>query len=427
MKTTGKILASAIAVAVGLSSALANPTTNGWWTVDFGTGYTNGGLITNGTPVNGAWTSTGGDASIMTNATISAYTSNMGKLDTQGGALIWTPTQGSKPVGSTTVLIDTKVYMVGSEDAPAASTGNVQTEVFLTNAVVGAVTTSYLCAHVGDGSGGSNWVQLAGVAVTNETWIDLRIEIDYDQTPPQIAFYVNSIQMSSGDDWWFDVLPSGASQTTVNDVTFMGTGYIDNFIGQGVVTPASGPTFDDGGINTNDAPDSGNAVSIVENAEAKTVTATFATGTKFVQMTGPAGFVRTARVTDGVGTFNTDGLPAGTYTITAFYGDAPSVIPTGYKPAAEAVNGSKAADVIEENDVKKIAINVAPVSGLYYTLFAGPALNSLTAGEASVLATPADQDTGALQIKMPVPTTANEVKIIKIYASDAPYAKDATP
>lgn len=110
---------------------------------------------------------------------------------------------------------------------------------------------------------------------------------------------------------------------------------------------------------------------------------------------------------------------------------SPTVVPVGYKPAAEAGGAKPAAEVVEVGGSKFLRVNVKPVSGLYYTLFVGtdgalPA--DLSAGADSVLAYPDDQDGETLVIDLPVPTDPNGVNLIKIYASDEAYdAEDPAP
>ena len=418
-----KLLATASALAICLSSSLGATTTNNWFAVDFGTGYTANVLVTNNTASgeNGAWTGSGGDASTVTNMAVKGQ---VARLDTQGGQLTWTPASQT----GNRVLLDTAVYLVGSDDEPGISDGNVQTEVYLST----AGTTTNLQAHVGNGSGGSVWVALssANVTITDKSWVQLRIEINYDATPNQVSFYVNGYRMTSGDDNFWPVMPSGAAATTVNSVSFKGTGYIDNFVGKTVDITADGPTFNLPQVSTNGLP--AYAGGSIDTSVSGTLTATFdnilaGETLQYVQLTGP-GYVRTYRTSNGAAvSFDVSGLAAGTYSVTAYYGDAPSVVPLGYTPAASATNSIPAAAVVDDNG-KKLRVNVAPKSGLYYTLFVGTDSvlpGDLSAAAASTLAMPEDEDDGSLQIDMPAPTTANGVNLIKIYASDERYAAEA--
>lgn len=431
MKITHKIMASAIAFAVGLSTASAGKATNSWFAVDFTSGYTDNGAIDGVTESGeGTWSKTGADASIMVDlageslTTAGQASGNIGKIDAQGGALTWTPTAATGNI----VLLDADVYMVGSDQAPSPSSGTVQTEVYLTN----TVSSSYLCAHVGNGVGGNTWVQLAGVAVTNQTWIRLRIEIDYDQTPNKVSYQVNGILMDeagAGTQTSFPVMTDGASQTSVSSVSFMGTGYLDNFVGRTVAITADGPTFTTGN-NTNSVTGAtgGSNYSVDEDS----VNATFIGSIpgvgdiRYITLTDGAGYARTIRTSvGGTFSFSTADLSAGTYSIVGFYGTAPTLT-AGVVPAAETVGVNKAAEVVEVGGAKKLSVTVVPKSGLYYTLFVGANPNSLTAGANSVLAGPADQDAGFMKMAMPVPAQANGVNIIKIYASDEYYTQGAS-
>ena len=434
MKIMNKLLASASALAICLSSSLGATETNQWFKVDFeGAPYVVGESVAG----KATWTKSGtSDASIVldidagTPATKGSASNNIVKLDTQGDELIWTPA----PQTGNRVLLDTAVYLVGSDDEPGISDGNVQTEVYLST----AGTTTNLQAHVGNGSGGSVWVALssANVTITDKSWVQLRIEINYDATPNQVSFYVNGYRMTSGDDNFWPVMPSGAAATTVNSVSFKGTGYIDNFVGKTVDITADGPTFNPPQVDTDG--ESAVAGGTINTSTPGKVIATFADTLlggetlQYVQLTGSNGYVRTYRTSNGAEVeFNTTGLASGNYDVTAYYGDAPSVVPVGYKPAAEAGGAKPAAEVVEVGEAKFLRVNVKPVSGLYYTLFVGtdgalPA--DLSAAAASVLAYPDDQDGETLVIDLPVPTDPNGVNLIKIYASDEAYdAEDPAP
>ena len=429
MKIRNKLLASALALAIGLPSAFAAEQTDPWWNVDFTTGYTNGGLVTNSTPTDGDWSSTGADVSIMTNTTVASKSGNMAKLDTQGGSLIWTPTGAVTSCKRT--LIDTDVYLVGSDEAPTTVTTGVQTEVYLKNLMnttTYAVTGSVLCAHVGNGSGGAEWVELEGFAISHQTWVKLSIELDYS-TPitPRVSFKVNDFVMNKKgvpDTIDFPVINV---KVNVESVAFMGTGYVDNFLGMKVTEQAL-PAYSslaDAYITGTGATNGTSFNVSSENVLTATFPALNGTDTlKYVQLTGANDYVRTYRTsTAGVAQFDVSDLAAGTYSVTAYYGDAPTVVPSAYAPAAEASGGKPAAEVVEGN----LVVNVNPVSGLYYTLFVGTdgaQPGDLSAAAASTLAFPDDEDAKFLQIQMPAPTTPNGVNLIKIYASDEAYAAD---
>ncbi len=431
-----KLLASALAFAIGLPSAFAAEQTDPWWNVDFTTGYTNGGLVTNSTPTDGDWSSTGADVSIMTNTTVASKSGNMAKLDTQGGSLIWTPTGAVTSCKRT--LIDTDVYLVGSDEAPTTVTTGVQTEVYLKNLMnttTYAVTGSVLCAHVGNGSGGAEWVELEGFAISHQTWVKLSIELDYS-TPitPRVSFKVNDFVMNKKGVPATTDFPVINVKVNVESVAFMGTGYVDNFLGMKVTEQAL-PAYSslaDAYITGTGATNGTSFNVSSENVLTATFPALNGTDTlKYVQLTGANDYVRTYRTsTAGVAQFDVSDLAAGTYSVTAYYGDAPTVVPLGYTPAASATNSIPAAAVVDDNG-KKLRVNVAPKSGLYYTLFVGTDSvlpGDLSAAAASTLAMPDDEDAGTLTLSLPVPTDPNGVNLIKIYASDEDYdAKAKAP
>jgi len=431
MKIMNKLLASASALAICLSSSLGATETNQWFKVDFES-YTANAVIAGVSQTGGAWSKAGADASTMTNMTSPAK-GKIGKLDTQGDQLTWTPTAASS---EQVVLIDTDVYLVGSDKAPTTVTTGVQTEVYLKNLLNASseVTNSVLCAHVYEGSANA-WVDLDGVAITNQTWVKLRIEINYGGTDPMVTFWVNDIRMEKVGSSTASFRVMDATKTAVSSVSFMGTGYIDNFIGSQVEDIVSGPTFDPPQVSTNGVP--AFAGGSIDTSTPNKVIATFADTLggetlQYVQLTGPNGYVRTYRTSNGAAVeFDTTGLASGNYDVTAYYGAAPTVVPVGYKPAAEAGGAKPAAEVVEVGEAKFLRVNVKPVSGLYYTLFVGtdgalPA--DLSAGADSVLAYPHDQDGETLVIDLPVPTDPNGVNLIKIYASDEAYkAEDPAP
>jgi hypothetical protein len=283
-----------------------------------------------------------------------------------------------------------------------------------------------------DKVGRSNaWVDLDGVAITNQTWVKLRIEINYGGTDPMVTFWVNDIRMEKVGSSTASFRVMDATKTAVTSVSFMGTGYIDNFIGSQV----SGSTFDPPQVSTN----GGEAVAggTINTLTPGKVIANFddtlgGETLQYVQLTGPNGYVRTYRTSNGAAVeFDTTGLASGNYDVTAYYGAAPTVVPVGYKPVAEAGGAKPAAEVVEVEGSKFLRVNVKPVSGLYYTLFVGtdgalPA--NLSAGADSVLAYPVHQDRETLVIDLPVPTDPNGVNLIKIYASDEAYeAEDTAP
>ena len=149
------------------------------------------------------------------------------------------------------------------------------------------------------------------------------------------------------------------------------------------------------------------------------VTVAYTNGMVFVRLYngfGDRGFVTYRYTGEDTFTFFTGNLAPGTYDYEVFYSG--TAVPPGYKPAAEATGGQPAATVVD--GVPRITIN--PVSGLYYTIFAGDHPGTLNAAADSVLATPANEMNLFMQIPVVAPSEANGVKFVKLYASDDPFA-----
>lgn len=442
MKISSKVLASASAFVVCLSSSLGATTTNGWFSVE---GFEDEAYVIDG-PVAGvqSWTSSGAnDASSIIDiddgepAVKGHATDKIVKLDTQGDQLTWTP---ASPSSDNVVLIDTDVYLVGADEAPNTDPNGVQTEVFLKNILDAndQVVDSVLCAHVHDTVGGTNaWIELDGIEVQHQTWVKLRIEINYEGPFPLVSFWVNDIRMEQAGTSTLSFRIMDANKTAVSSIAFMGTGYIDNFLGQQFTPSSAGPVINPPLVNMNGGSStSGGTIDTVTTPGMLFATFDSVLGgepLQYVQLTNQDGtYVRTYRTADGSEVeFDTSNLEAGTYNVTAYYGDAPSVVPGDYVPEAEAAADKPAAEIATEGSVKILRVNIHPVSGLYYTLFVGTdgaQPGGLSAAADSVLAYPDDEDNGFLQIKMPAPTTPNGVSLIKIYASDEAYeAGDPAP
>ena len=149
------------------------------------------------------------------------------------------------------------------------------------------------------------------------------------------------------------------------------------------------------------------------------LTVAYTNGMLFVRLYngfGERGFVTYRYTGEDTFTFFTGDLAPGTYNYEVFYSG--TAVPVGYKPAASAAGGQPAAVVVD--GVPQITIN--PVSGLYYTIFAGDHPDSLFAASDSVLATPANEMNLFMQLPVVAPTEANGVKFVKLYASDDPFA-----
>ncbi|NLB68512.1 MAG: hypothetical protein GX804_02340, partial [Lentisphaerae bacterium] len=168
------------------------------------------------------------------------------KLDTQGSDLTWTPVPLQDPADQ--VLVDAKIFLVGSETPPAPSSFDnvaespVQTAVYLRTDIdeEGDVENTVLCAYVNDPFEGNVWVELEGedLEMENENWYDIRIELTYSETgSPKVRFIVEETVMTLKGDTQeqFDIANGSdflqSASKKVNSVSFRGTGRVDNFVG----------------------------------------------------------------------------------------------------------------------------------------------------------------------------------------------------
>jgi len=148
-------------------------------------------------------------------------------------------------------------------------------------------------------------------------------------------------------------------------------------------------------------------------------TVAYTNGMLFVRLYngfGDRGFVTYRYTGDPTFEFNTANLDPGTYEYEVFY--TGSAVPVGYKPAAVAAGGHQAVAVFEG----VVRVTIEPVSGLYYTIFTGSHPGMLLASSESVLATPSDEMNLFMQLSLEAPGEAHNVKLVKIYASDEPFA-----
>ena len=244
--------AFAIAAVVGMSSQVFAATTNNWWNIDFQTADLDMVALTNEVTYSGVgqWSTADGDESTIATGMVGETESVYLKLDTQGNDLTWTPTT---PSTGAVVLVDSQVYLVGSDAAPTGfdsdSENPVQTAVYLKNYVdeSSVTTSSVLCAYVTDGENGNQWVELAGVPMTDNTWYNLRIEVTYpgSSTAAKAKYIVNGTTLTQTGTEKIDFSLANKSQfiqaaaQKVNSVSFRGTGYVDNFVGNQVLPDAA--------------------------------------------------------------------------------------------------------------------------------------------------------------------------------------------
>ena len=236
--------AFAIAAVVGMSSQVFAATTNNWWNIDFQDATTITAL-TNASNSAGQWSTASGDASSIATGMVGEAESVYLKLDTQGNDIKWTPTTA---LTGTVVLVDSQVYLVGSDTAPTgfdADINNpVQTAVYLKNYIDSSnvTTSSVLCAYVENEANENVWVELGGVTMVDTNWYNLRIEVKYVGISPVASFYVGETLLNDANTeskTEFQIANnSDFAQTDkqkISSVSFRGTGSVDNFVGNQVI------------------------------------------------------------------------------------------------------------------------------------------------------------------------------------------------
>jgi hypothetical protein len=235
IRNAAKFLAVAVVASLAMS---AFATGTQWWSEDFDTVADMTTLTGLTYSADGQWTTGETDESAIEDGYL--------KLDTQGSDLTWTPVPLQDPADQ--VLVDAKIFLVGSETPPAPSSFDnvaespVQTAVYLRTDIdeEGDVENTVLCAYVNDPFEGNVWVELEGedLEMENENWYDIRIELTYSETgSPKVRFIVDDTVMTLKGDTQeqFDIANGSdflqSASKKVNSVSFRGTGKVDNFVG----------------------------------------------------------------------------------------------------------------------------------------------------------------------------------------------------
>lgn len=442
--------AFAIAAVVGLTSQVFGTTTNNWWTEDFSAVADIAALTNVSYSAVGQWSTAEGDESSIDTQTL--------KLDTQGNNLTWTPASASTSV---VVLVDADIYLVGSDSEPTGfdPANDVQTAVYLRNYIDdnNTVTSSVLCAYVEDNQNNNVWVELEGVAMTNETWNAVRIEVDYAAAVPVAKFYVDGILLDARGAETTTAFPiannsnfSQESAQKVSSVSFRGTGAVDNFVGSQVLPgQALQLTFDvstftdnveDGAANTA----GGSNLTVAQGTQFwvtfnevdagatkyLTVVRVYTNATQYVDY--DANWVDLNWTLDSPLYYDNENfgirLDVDTTTLTegwtieAYYGADPAggnpdpTIP----PAIQPITGQPAVafETIESVDYFAVSF-VAPEAGIVYSLQTQTALGGSWTDETDPLAT--DTSSAANEeITLKAPTGGATTKFFRVKASTAP-------
>ena len=279
MKRT-RIAAFALASALLALPASAERIEQEWWNVDFSDppavsvgGRNYGGVqfawgelgnLTNNYDygstqpyASGLWTMIEGDESFVTNGVTTNFLdgifveqnpTNYLELNTQGNDLTWTPTNVEANV---TVLVDSMLYLVGSDSAPDVGDfdkdGDVQTAIYLKNELdpdSGETTNSVLCIYsYDDGADAGIWKELDGAPIADNSWHRIQVEVAYVNSRASFhvkvdgqPMYIRGGSSAQPEDQVFSQANSDKAFSTVSSVSFRGTGKIDNFVAKTVET-----------------------------------------------------------------------------------------------------------------------------------------------------------------------------------------------
>jgi len=200
------------------------------------------------------WAAAAGDASKLTNVTVSFSTSvgarpleggtrvNVLNLETEGQTLTRNLASAVNFEGSP-VYVDTMIKFTPSEDTPTISTG-VKAAVFVN-------ASSNLVVYHGAAPGGSpiNTAITVPATINPDNWYRLTIMLGKFSAYTGFKVYINGTEITSNDGytetgaqpgpWFFNADPDA----TLNSVAFQGTGMIDELVvtdqANGIYTPAS--------------------------------------------------------------------------------------------------------------------------------------------------------------------------------------------
>ena len=444
--------AFAIAAVVGLTSQVFGASTNQWWSEDFSAPADIVALTNVSYSAVGQWSTAEGDESSIDTQTL--------KLDTQGNNLTWTPASASTSV---VVLVDADIYLVGSDSEPTGfdPANDVQTAVYLRNYIDdnNTVTSSVLCAYVEDNQNNNVWVELEGVAMTNETWNAVRIEVDYAAAVPVAKFYVDGILLDARGAETTTAFPianntnfSQEAAQKVSSVSFRGTGRVDNFVGRQVDPGQAQQLTFDVSVFTNNVEYVGaafaawNGPSVSQGtqfyvsfqysygADYLTSVRVYTNGTQYVDYdanwNGTSWTILDSPLYDDEQTegirleIDTATLTEG-WTIKAYYGADPSggsnPDPTA-PPVIQPIDSGNTPPVAFEtiNDEEYFSVSfVAPDSGVVYSLQTQATLGGAWTDEtdplATVLSTSANQE-----ITLSAPTDSATTMFFRVKASTAP-------
>lgn len=397
------ILSASVLAAASSASAGTLTTSTDWFNVSFDD-YTIGSAATAQTETNGVWSATT-DVSEVVDATSLGATGNALSLSGTDEELVFTPTAFT-PASDMTVTgmgISVNVYLNGSETDPV-SPESCQTQFYLNTAGTTPVLKAYQPSD-------QTWVDLS-CTVADQSWVNIAVE-----TSEENGSYIGKVTV---DDVYAGQVILGKATTTIESVSFLGTGYVNKLSGVAL----SSVTIPDVSVSEGADPSSGGSVTLLDSGE---ISVAFnnqldsGNMLRFVSVTqdGKTVNYRVNATTAGEWSEIFDRL--GTGTITAYYGPDVSAIPAGYEVEIASNESTPAASVAEDGTVTFNMIN--RVSGLYYSMGIVNNDGTLTVVQDSTLVDAADHGTAGTYS---VNASAEDwgVVRIKFLASDDPMAKD---
>lgn len=399
------ILSASVLAAASSTSAGTLTTSTDWFNVSFDD-YTIGSAATAQTETNGVWSATTDvDVSEVVDATFLGATGNALSLSGTDEELVFTPTAFT-PASDMTVTgmgISLNVYLNGSESDPVPPE-SCQTQFYLNTAGTTPVLKAYQPSD-------QTWVDLS-CTVTNQSWVNIAVE-----TSEENGSYIGKVTVNN--EYAGQVI-LGKATTTIESVSFFGTGYVNKFSGVAL----SSVTIPDVSVSEGADPSSGGSVTLLDSGE---ISVAFnnqldnGNMLRFVSVTqdGKTVNYRVNATTAGEWSEIFDRL--GTGTITAYYGPDVSAIPAGYEVEIASNESTPATSVAEDGTVTFNMIN--RVSGLYYSMGIVNNDGTLTVVQDSTLVDAADHGTAGTYS---VNASAEDwgVVRIKFLASDDPMAKD---
>lgn len=242
------------ALATGAFALSAQAGETAWWTESFShLDYADGFDSLTNAAASGTWSiGEGNDGTALyvgaySNETVDAscgVIEDVLVLSTGGEDLEFDPVAPDPGDVTSEVLVDADIFFVGSDSAPTGfdSNSDVQFAIYLSAPDAENTESNKLCAYVFDDTANEGaWVELDDTAgIEEKTWHHVQVALDYSGTDKMLNIFVDGTSVGT-----FKVANNSNQPTTVNSVSFRGTGAIDNFTGK-FVAAAPTHTFEAG-------------------------------------------------------------------------------------------------------------------------------------------------------------------------------------